>query len=242
MSDKPNLPTSVGHVDWAGPDSYFYGISGLIHNVKLPPQATASNPAPAVVMVHGWGGDESVMWVFKQTLPDGVAIITPRAPIDLGNEGYVWFERESDDLVGRPDPETQLAAIAKLKHFITSLPDLYPVDPERVLLIGFSQGGAMCNCLALTQPELIIGVAALASFIPPLPETVRTIDSLAGFPVFIAHGTRDETIPVKAARQARDRFQALGADVTYGEHDVGHKMSSQGMKDLRTWVKARLGD
>jgi len=238
LPTNPRLPANPGPLDWAGPDSYFYGISGLIHTVQMPPEASGADPVPAVVMVHGWGGDESVMWIFKQTLPPGLAIITPRAPLalDEAESGFIWYRR---DEAGQPDPETKAAGLAKFEHFITSLPDLYPIDPSRLLLIGFSQGGAMCNALALTRPELIIGVASLGGFIP---EGLTPVDSLHQLPVFIAHGSRDETVPLRAAHKARQTYTALEADLTYGEYEVGHKMNSQGMRDLKAWVRKVIGD
>ena len=234
MSTKPNLPQNAGPVDWAGPDSYFYGISGLIHCVRVPAAAGGANLAPAVVMVHGWGGDESVMWIFKSVVPAHAAIITPRAPVDLAEGGHIWFEREG---VGDPVGESQRQAIRKFEHFLSSLPDLYPIDPARILLIGFSQGGAMCNTLALTDPERVIGVASLASFIPKLPAEVKPVTDLKGLPVFIAHGTDDDVIPVDEARKTRERYEGLGAEVTYGEYPVRHKMHSRGIEALGDWVK-----
>jgi phospholipase/carboxylesterase len=61
--------------------------------------------------------------------------------------------------------------------------------------------------------------------------------SLAELPVFIAHGTRDEVIPLSAAQKACQTYKQLGADVTYGEYNVAHKMHVQAIRDLRQWIK-----
>ena len=66
----------------------------------------------------------------------------------------------------------------------------------------------------------------------------RPVDK--ALPVFIAHGIRDETVPLSAGRKAHDLYQELGASVTYGEYDVGHKMHTDGIKDLKGWVKQLL--
>ncbi len=230
---QPNLPHNAGPVDWIGPDSYFFGISGLIHNVRLPTEASGSHLAPAVVMVHGWGGDESVMWVFKNVVPPNAAIITPRAPIDLDGNGYIWFERDD---VGQPRTASHEIAIAKFEHFVSTLHELYPINPEHIVLIGFSQGGAMCNTLALTRPELVSGVASLGSFVPPFPENQGMVSSVNQMPVFIAHGTKDDIVPLAAAHRTREIYGERDAIITYDEYEVGHKMSSQGIKDLKAWV------
>jgi phospholipase/carboxylesterase len=239
LTVKPDLPVSAGPVDWAGPDCHESTTSGFIHCVRLPPEADPDRPVPMIVMLHGWGGDEGAMWVFKQVIPPGVAVITPRAPLDLGNGSYAWFYR--NDPLHLTDPDSLLAAIAKLEQFLTSLPQLYPVDPSRLLLIGFSQGGAVSNSLVMARPELVMGVALLSGMGFELPELVPQAMSLAGLPVFIAHGIRDEIVPLSAAQEARKRYKELGADVTYNEYNVGHKMHTQGIKDLRAWVVEVIG-
>jgi phospholipase/carboxylesterase len=184
-------------------------------------------------MVHGWKGDETVMWIFKQAIPPGAAVISPRAPLAASERGYGWFERDGAEL--QPEPGSLWAGLDTLHRFLTNLPERYPVDPKRLVLIGFSQGAAMCNTLAITRPGLVKGVASLAGLIPgEVAEKAET--DLTGLPVFIAHGTRDETVPLAAARQARDLYSRLGAQVTYGEYPAGHKMTVQAIRDLKHWL------
>jgi phospholipase/carboxylesterase len=234
MTDKPNLPKNIGNVDWAGPECHEAETSGLLHCIRLPQEASPANPAPVLVMVHGWGGDEASMWLFKQVIPPGVAAVTPRAPLDLDNGGYAWFYR--DNPLHLTDPESLITAMEKLETFLTRLPQLYPVDASRLILIGFSQGAAVSNSLVMARPELVTGVALLSGMGFQLPELIPQVMSLAGLPVFIAHGTRDEVVPLSAAQQACETYKQLGADVTYGEYNVGHKMHVQAIKDLRGWI------
>ncbi len=56
----------------------------------------------------------------------------------------------------------------------------------------------------------------------------------------MAHGTRDDVLPVTAARAARDALAGAGAAVTYHEYPIGHKLSAQGMRDLTAWLRARV--
>jgi phospholipase/carboxylesterase len=234
--DQPKLPAGV---QWVGPKDQAYAASGLVHAVYLPAAATESRPAPLVVMVHGWGGDESVTWVFKQTIPPEAVIITPRAPLQLPEKGFAWFQyQDKTDFV--PAPETLTEGLRRLKQFLSSLPALYPVDPARLILMGFSQGAMVSNALALTHPERIKGIVSLAGGLPQAPELLQSSTPLAGLPVFIAHGTRDETVPLSAAQQTRDIYNRLGATVTYREYDAAHKLSSQGMKDLKQWLAEQL--
>lgn len=210
----------------------------LVHRVEIPPEAGPTRPVPVVVMVHGWKGDESVMWIFKQTIPPGVAIITPRAPLAVDDGGYGWFRRDGSEL--QPEPDALWAGRDQLHSFLNQLPQHYPIDAGRILLMGFSQGAAISNTLVLTQPGLVKGLASLAGLVPDLVADTAEAD-LQGLPVFIAHGTRDETVPLAAAHQTREVFTRLGAQVTYGEYPAGHKLTTQGMKDLKTWLAEVIG-
>lgn len=230
---QPHLPKNAGPVQWAGPDDCSASEGGLIHCVRLPKEASPARPVPVVVMVHGWKGDETVMWIFKQALPPGVAVISPRAPLAVGDGGYGWFKRDGTAL--QLEAGSFWTGLDTLHRFLTNLPQRYPVDPARVALMGFSQGAVMCNSLALTRLGLARGVASLAGFIPGLVAEQARAD-LAGLPVFIAHGRRDEIVPLAAARQACEVYTRLGAQVTYGEYPAGHKMTAQAITALKHWL------
>jgi phospholipase/carboxylesterase len=197
---------------------------GLVHRVRIP---AGDGPHPTLVMVHGLQGDEDVTWVFVKTAGPEWLIVSPRAPF-TAKAGYSWLS--SGDYAYR-------AGLDALTKFVEQLPNVYPVDRSRLVLLGFSQGAAMSyTYAALLSDPRVQGVAALAGFLPPFP-----IDKLKGLPVLILHGTRDERIPIEDARRDRDALIAAGAHVTYVEDDVGHKVGSSGMQALRQWLAERLG-
>jgi phospholipase/carboxylesterase len=204
----------------------------LVHRTYLPP-AAAGQLAPVVVMVHGWQGDEKVMSVFERTLPPGAAIVSPRAPIDMQNAGFGWYQPVDDET-------SQLAGLAALREFVAGLPTAYPVDPNRVILMGFSQGAAMCNALLLSDPPLVAAVASLAGFLPEAAQRWVQPGRLAGKSVFIAHGTDDTTVPTARAQAARDALQSAGATVEYHDYPITHKLNAQGMRDLKDWLARQL--
>ncbi len=224
---KPKLPQNAGPVKWIGPENLLYNISGLTHCVRLPPKASLRRPAPAVVMLHGWSGDECAMWLFKQTVPADTAIITPRAPYSLETGGFIWFESEA----------TWRKSMVLMQAFLTALPDAYPLDPHRLILMGFSQGAAMVNSLVLNGTTSVAGAVSLAGFVPDFDFTSADI---SGLPAFIAHGNRDKVIPVEKGRRTRDVYTQAGANVTYGEYSAGHKIHTQGIKDLKQWLGQTL--
>ncbi|RMF03154.1 MAG: hypothetical protein D6768_06590 [Chloroflexi bacterium] len=238
MPNRPKLPCRVDSLQWAESGTALAAETGLVHCAHIPPQATAAAPAPLVLMLHGWAGNEAAMWIFKQTVPPGVAIVTPRAPVDLQNGGFAWFSYGNYHQF-EPERGALAAALDQLAHFLHALPRFYPVDPTRTLLMGFSQGAITLNAFIFSNPDDAIGAASLAGAMPPVYGSQPQANLLAGLPVFIAHGSRDEVIPVAEARKTRDVYTAFGADVTYGEYPAAHKMHVQAMKDMQRWL-ARL--
>ena len=205
----------------------------LVHRARVP-DAPAGQRLPAVVMVHGWQGNEQVMGIFERTVPPGVIIISPQAPIELAPESYGWSLAEE----GQASFE---AGVSALQAFVGDLPSAYPVDPQRVVLMGFSQGASMCYALLLKAPALMLGVGGLAGFLPELARPWLIPGRLTGKHIFIAHGADDETVALPYARAARGDLARVGAEVAYHEYEgVGHKVNAQGLRDLTEWLAARL--
>ncbi len=206
----------------------------LTYRVRLPDGADGRHPGgrlyPTVVMVHGWEGNETVMGIFERTVPPGVLIVSPRAPVTVAANSYGWFRLDQ----GETD---FLAGLEALGSFLRALPDAYPVDPQRLLLMGFSQGAGVSYALLLKDPALTFAVAGLAGFLPPPARPWLAPGRLAGKHVFASHGAADETVPVELARSARVDLSRAGADVDYHEYEaVGHKLNAQGMRDLARWL------
>jgi phospholipase/carboxylesterase len=183
-------------------------------------------------MVHGWLGTEQSMWTFQTIIARHALVVSMRAPFAVDG-GYGWKLSDRDSSFDE--------GLAALHEFVSRLPGEYPVDQNRIALMGFSQGAAMSYALALSQPEMICAVAALAGYLPEPARQWVAPDRLAGKRVFIAHGTEDEVVSVAEAASAREAMLACGAQVTYGEYPIGHKLNAQGMKDLRAWLAEITG-
>lgn len=221
--DAENTPQLVQ----TGPERF---EAGLIYRYQMP---SGPGPYPTAVMLHGRMGSEDVMWVFRKTIPRPWLVVAPRAP--LPEQGYFsWLPP--------PDKWPELAefgpAVEALTRFLRALPSLYNADPERVYLLGFSQGAAVSLAAALTTPKLVRGMAGLVGFAPEAaPEQVA--GKLEGMPVFMAAGTQDHTVPRDQTQFAVDLLRRAGADLDYHEYDSGHKLPAAGISDLRAWFGAR---
>jgi len=183
-------------------------------------------------MVHGWLGNEKVMWAFERALPPETLVVSVRAPFEAEG-GYGWMIPGEEGSFEK--------GLAALQEFVQQLPESFPVEPGKITVMGFSQGAAMAYALLLAQPELIRGAAALAGFIPNQALGWAVPNRLTGKRVFIAHGTEDPTVPLKDAQRARDVMDRCGAEVTYCTDPVGHKLGTQGMRQLKVWLAEQNG-
>jgi phospholipase/carboxylesterase len=223
-SDRP--PLSVR----SGPELL---ATGLSHNVLQP---SVPGPYPTVVMLHGRLGNEEVMWIFRRTIPKGWLMIAPRATMRDPAGGYSWAVQPYGEW---PDTTAFDPATDAVSRFIESLPSLYNADPDRIYLMGFSQGAATAFCTALRHPGLVQGIASLVGFVPPTGDRDVT-GALDGLPVFMAAGTEDRMVPPDQSHRSRDVLLRAGADLEYHEYDTGHKMTPDSLRDLQAWWAQRL--
>jgi phospholipase/carboxylesterase len=203
-------------------------IEEWVVRVRIPQN---SGPHPVVLLLHGWTGDEESMWIFASRLPEQALLIAPRGLYTSRLGGYSWQERHVD---GWPDLEDFVPAVEALQELL--VPKNFPSgDFSNLRLLGFSQGSALTYVYALTQPSKVRSFAGLSGFLPRNADSLVKKKPLTGKSVFIAHGTKDEMVAVERARNAVEMLQQAGAEVTYCEDDVGHKLSLTCFKGLESF-------
>lgn len=200
---------------------------GLVHRVLTP---EGPGPFPTVVMIHGRKGTEDVMWIFARTIPKEWQIISIRA-IYEEEDGYSWNKP-----LGRfPTLEEMEEGATAVARFIEQLPHIYPANPNKIYLMGFSQGAAVSFATAVKHQGLVQGVAGLVGFVPEMNDAILAQAPLKDLPVFMAVGEKDDTIPLEVARASGEALRALGAWLEYREYPTGHKLNGAGMRKLQAW-------
>jgi phospholipase/carboxylesterase len=198
-------------------------------------ESTDASPR-LLFLIHGLTGDENSMWVFARELPASYWMVAPRAPHVAAQGGYSWRPPEFENLDQLPFEDLRSAAEALLR-----LMDEYAasagLEAQVFDLMGFSQGAAMAGLLAFLHPERIRKVGILAGFVPDGLEELAAQRPLEGKPFLVVHGTKDQTVPVERARAAIALLERAGANVTYCEDNVGHKVSVTCLRALKKFFK-----
>jgi phospholipase/carboxylesterase len=212
----------------------------LVHLVRSPRTDFAGKP-PLLILLHGIGSNERDLFAFAEKLDPRFLVLSVRAPLLVGPDNFAWFhvEHRPEGFVVNTD-ELEVSHLTFVM-FLGEAIEAYQADPERVYLMGFSQGANMSLAVALAHPELVAGAVALSGRV--LPEVIPWFapgDELAGLPLLLEHGTDDAVIPIRYAREARNVLEDLPVDLTYQEYEMGHEVTPQSLDDALVWLTTRL--
>ena len=214
----------------------------LLPAVEIEPEGPAD---AAVVLMHGLGADghDFETLVFELKLPSASAIrwVFPHAPIrpvtlNGGMPMRAWFDiigldrRSEEDEAGiRDSAEGIRALVAREKE--------RGVPADRIVLAGFSQGGAMALHTAVREPERLAGVVALSTYLPLAGMLeAEAHPANAATPIFQAHGSDDPIVPLTLGEVSRDRLRAQGYDVDWHTYPMPHSVCGEEVADLREWL------
>lgn len=189
-----------------------------------------------LLLIHGLTGDENSMWVFARNLPSSYWIIAPRGPHRAEPSGYSWRERFDSSQFGRPTVEQLRVGVEGLIRLVDEYAASTGIDASTFDVMGFSQGAAMCNVLAFLYPQRVRKTGILAGFVPGGLEELISHRPLEGKPFFVTHGTKDDTVSIERARESIAILEQAGAQVTYCEDEVGHKVSVNCLRALKDFL------
>ena len=203
---------------------------------------TSSSPAFSVIWLHGLGadGNDFVPVAEALSLPD-MRFIFPHAPIRpvTLNGGYrmrAWYDIYAPDLKSGEDREGMLDSRQRISEFIAREKER-GMASDHVFLAGFSQGGAVALYAGLRHPERLAGIMALSTYLPlavSLREEAHPANSET--PLFMAHGTMDEVIPISAGMASRDALANLGHEVKWHDYAMAHSVCQDEIGGIAAWI------
>ncbi|WP_240032047.1 alpha/beta hydrolase [Pseudomethylobacillus aquaticus] len=205
----------------------------------------AQKSTNSVIWLHGLGadGNDFAPVVEQLDMPEVRFVLphAPKRPVTMNN-GYVmpaWY-----DLYGLTSGTPQDAAgIHATSGQINALIEReYAHGVQRIVLAGFSQGGAIALHTALRQTKPLAGVMALSTYLP-LADKASAETTAAGrvTPIYMAHGTYDEVITLARAEASADALRALGCALEWQEYPMAHSLCRPQLDDIRHFLQRVLG-
>jgi phospholipase/carboxylesterase len=210
---------------------------------------TGDDPRATVIVLHGLGadGNDFVPIVSELELETigPVRFVFPHAPVRAVtiNSGYrmrAWYDVLSNDFVRREDEASLRESCAEILALIEREIER-GIDPRRIVLMGFSQGGAMSLLAGLRAPERLAGIGVLSAYLP-LADTTAAERSPANqdVPIFQAHGRFDPIVAFERGTVSRDALTALGYAVEWHEYRMEHSVCPDEIVDLNRWLQRVL--
>lgn len=198
----------------------------------------------AVIWLHGLGasGHDFAPIPPELGLPDDLAVrfVFPHAPrravtINAGLVMPAWYDIKS--LGARAQDEDGIRASEQAVRALVAREIARDVPASRIVLAGFSQGGAIAAHTGLRYPEALAGIMVLSAYVP-LDHTLEAemTPANARTSVFMAHGTHDPMIAMAFSEASRDRLAALGVPVEWHSYPMAHQVCHQEIVAIGKWL------
>jgi phospholipase/carboxylesterase len=222
-------------------------MAELLESIEI---ETAPDPPAAVIWMHGLGADghdfEPIVPELRLPARPGIRFVFPHAPLRpvTINQGHVmraWYDVRALAGVRREDEEGVRQSARQIEALLARERGR-GIAAGRLVLAGFSQGGAMALHVGLRQPERLAGILALSCYLPLAGAlAAEAAPANRDVPIFWAHGVHDPMIPLAMAEQAREQTAALGYAIEWHRYPIPHSVSAEEIADVARWLRGVLG-
>jgi phospholipase/carboxylesterase len=209
----------------------------------------ASAPTASVIWLHGLGADGSDFppLVPELNLPELLAVrfVFPHAPVrpvtvNGGMPMRAWYDihglgvRDREDEAGIRESARTLAALISAERSAG-------IASERILLAGFSQGGAVVLFGGTRHPERLGGILALSTYLP-LASKLQGEAAAANrdLPILMCHGTQDPIVPIEMAQRSYQELKQLSYPIKWQDYPMPHSLCAPEVADISQWIQLRL--
>lgn len=221
----------------------------LGYTIELPANFDSTKTYPLIVGIHGFGDRmSSYIGTAQSFVPEGAIGLYPESPYPLtpmaDGESFGWTWWFWSDTTEPSFVSHDLTLDQSVRWIVAAIDEVkknYPVDPSKVFLYGFSQGGFLTYKVGLTYPELFRGIIPAGGWLEIDSLHPLVLDSAAlKLPVRILHGAYDNVVEFKGAESAYDTLKARGLRVELMKYPVKHQLTNEGFEDSRDFIWREL--
>ncbi len=206
---------------------------------------TKPEPDAAIIWLHGLGadGNDFVPIIEQLQLPSHYALrfIFPHAPVRpiSINQGYPmpgWYDISSLSIIEQED-EAGIKESSAILNQICEQQEASGIESRRIVVAGFSQGGAIALHCGCRYPKPLAGIMALSTYIV-LPDSLadEISDYATEVPVFMAHGRQDEVVAYEHGKQGMALLEEHDIDVNWHEYDMAHSVCIEEIHHINQWL------
>ncbi len=216
----------------------------LLTCIDIEPKSPAT---AAVILMHGLGadGNDFVPVVSELRLPASMAVRfvfpnAPAIPVTINN-GFVmpaWYDITEINIDRKIDAGQLIASAEKVRLLVDREIER-GIPSDRIVVAGFSQGGAVAYQTALTYMQPLAGLLCLSSYFAT-QETITINSANKNLPVMICHGSQDPVVPERMGQAARLALEAMGYQVESRVYPMDHSVCAQEIADISVWLQKIL--
>jgi len=197
-------------------------------------------PYPLVVCLHGFGANmEDLTGLVSAIDTCGYLFVFPNGPVtafDGADDSLrAWYERG-----GIESPEAVRIALQAFDGFVQEVLERYRVPPAKVVLLGFSQGGAVALRYGLPRPDRFAGIAVLSGSLRNVEDLRPDLPAERKQPIFVGHGNWDSLVPVEYSHKLVAFLEGEGYRPFFRTYPMDHQISLAELRDLGLWVRKVL--
>lgn len=181
-----------------------------------------------LLMLHGTGGNEDALVSLGKMLEPDASILSPRGKV-LENGLPRFFRRLSEGVFDETDLKHRAGELAE---FVRRAAEVYRLEPNSVVAVGYSNGANIASATLLLHPEVLSGAILFRPMTPFEPD----ISDLSGLPVFLSAGKRDPLVPTENVERLAAILEKAGAAVTLHWEDAGHELTDNELRVARRWL------
>ena len=219
------------------------GNISLPLNNKIRYSKTKNKRSPAVFFLHGYGSNVHDLFSLNPYFPNEWTCISLEGTIPISFGGWAWAEIDLNNMLQLPKPEQVSEHRKKIIDCIEICTHELDLAPDRVYMVGFSQGASISIYCGLTHPELFHGIVSLCGLIRPHGFSSEIDkDKIHGLNLFMANGTEDDLIPIELGRKSRKYLESVGVKPVYREYPAGHTISTDCLQEMLKWLNGLTED
>jgi len=222
------------------PQGKFGQAMDLQYDIHMPDTKPDSG-FPLLILMHGYGSNDKDMSSLAFSLDQRCMIVCVQAPHEIGFNKFSWyqFNRSGDGYAFSFDQlKESRDGVMKL---IQNLQETHHINPDKIMVGGFSQGGMMSLALGLKHSDIIDGVIVLSGDL--LDEVVEEIEGKEleqRIPIYMSHGRQDKVLPFAEAVKDVKLLKSKGFDVDEHYYDGAHNISAENLKSLQLWLRTKI--
>ena len=227
-------------------------MASLLETVE---HETGPQPQWSVLWLHGLGadGNDFAPIVPELLMRDGsrrdwpaLRFVFPHAPvravtINGGARMRAWYDIRDMDLTNRADHVGVAESVDQVETLIAREGDR-GVPANRVMLIGFSQGGAIVLAAGIARKTPLAGLVGLSTYLPMAPPQAAAAlqPGASSQPLFMAHGQFDPVVPYAGGERSAEAMREMGFDVQWQRYPMQHAVCAEEIRDLGDWMTTRF--